>query len=46
MTVPAERAEEARAAMAELFAEGRYTRVYTPGKAINYIPIVAGVAFH
>jgi hypothetical protein len=31
---------------AELFAEGRYTRVYTPGKAINYVPIVAGVSFH
>jgi hypothetical protein len=33
-------------AMAELFAEGRYQRVYTPGKAVNYIPIVAGVSFH
>lgn len=33
-------------AMAELFAEARYTRVYTPGKAINYVPIVAGVSFH
>jgi hypothetical protein len=32
--------------MAELFAEGRYQRVYTPGKAINYIPIVGGVSFH
>jgi len=31
---------------AELFGEARYTRVYTPGKAINYIPIVAGVSFH
>lgn len=31
---------------AELFAEGRYTRVYTPGKAVNYIPVVAGVALH
>jgi len=31
---------------AELFAEGRYTRVYTPARAINYVPIVAGVTFH
>jgi hypothetical protein len=31
---------------AELFAESRYTRVYTPGRAINYVPIVAGVTFH
>jgi len=31
---------------AELFGEARYTRVYTPGKAVNYIPIMAGVSFH
>lgn len=31
---------------AELFAESRYQRVYTPGRAINYVPIVAGVTFH
>jgi hypothetical protein len=31
---------------AELFAESRYERVYTPGRAINYVPIVAGVTFH
>lgn len=31
---------------AELFAESRYTRVYTPGRAVNYVPIVAGVTFH
>jgi hypothetical protein len=33
-------------AMAELFAEARYSRIFTPGKALNYVPIVAGVSFH
>jgi hypothetical protein len=30
----------------ELFVESRYTRVYTPGRAINYVPVIAGVTFH
>jgi hypothetical protein len=32
--------------IAELFTEARYTRVYTPGRAVNYLPIVAGLTFH
>jgi hypothetical protein len=31
---------------AEMFVETRYQRVYTPGRAINYMPIVAGVQIH
>jgi hypothetical protein len=31
---------------AELFAEGRYERVFTANRAINYVPVVLGVQIH
>lgn len=31
---------------AEVFAEGRYERVFTAGRAINYVPVVIGVQLH
>jgi hypothetical protein len=31
---------------AEVFAEGRYERVFTANRAINYVPVVLGVQIH
>jgi opacity protein-like surface antigen len=30
----------------ELFVESTYNRVYTPGRAINYLPLVVGLQIH